>query len=81
MYFHYKQKKSDFGVNFLMFFFTGFAIVLYLNQAGYQPRERDYAYVASFYAFAIFIGLGVLFLFDFLYFLEIPEAFECKNSS
>jgi hypothetical protein len=43
-----------------MFFFTGFAIVLYLNQAGYQPRERDYAYVGSFYAFAVWIGLGVL---------------------
>jgi hypothetical protein len=60
MYFHYKKKKADFGINFLMFFFTGFAIVLYLNQAGYQPRERDYAYVGSFYAFAVWIGLGVL---------------------
>ena len=66
MYFHYKQKKSDFGVNFLMFFFTGFAIVLYLNQAGYQPRERDYAYVGSFYAFAVWIGLGVLMLKELL---------------
>ena len=60
MFFHYRKKKADFGVNFLMFFFTGFAIVLYLNQAGYQPRERDYAYVGSFYAFAVWIGLGVL---------------------
>jgi hypothetical protein len=60
MIFHYRKKKADFGVNFLMFFFTGFAIVLYLNQAGYQPRERDYAYVGSFYAFAVWIGLGVL---------------------
>ena len=66
MYFHYKQKKSDFGVNFLMFFFTGFAIVLYLNQAGYQPRERDYAYVGSFYAFAVWIGLGVLMVKELL---------------
>ena len=60
MLFHYRKKRADFGVNFLMFFFTGFAIVLYLNQAGYQPRERDYAYVGSFYAFAVWIGLGVL---------------------
>jgi hypothetical protein len=66
MYFHYKKKKSDFGVNFLMFFFTGFAIVLYLNQAGYQPRERDYAYVGSFYAFAVWIGLGVLMVKELL---------------
>jgi hypothetical protein len=66
MYFHYKQKKADFGVNFLMFFFTGFAIVLYLNQAGYQPRERDYAYVGSFYAFAVWIGLGVLMVKELL---------------
>ena len=66
MYFHYKKKKTDFGINFLMFFFTGFAIVLYLNQAGYQPRERDYAYVGSFYAFAVWIGLGVLMVKELL---------------
>ncbi|MEY3737334.1 MAG: hypothetical protein RL544_112 [Bacteroidota bacterium] len=66
MYFHYKKKKTDFGVNFLMFFFTGFAIVLYLNQPGYQPRERDYAYVGSFYAFAVWIGLGVLMVKELL---------------
>jgi hypothetical protein len=66
MYFHYKKKKNDFGINFLMFFFTGFAIVLYLNQPGYQPRERDYAYVGSFYAFAVWIGLGVLMVKELL---------------
>lgn len=48
----------------LLFFFTGLAIVIYLNQYPYQPRERDYAYVGSFYAFAIWIGLGVFSLFD-----------------
>ncbi len=57
-----KNAGRDFLVNFLLFFFTGFAIVIYLNQSGYQPRERDYAYVGSFYAFAIWIGLGVLWL-------------------
>lgn len=60
------RANRDFLVNFLLFFFTGFAIVIYLNQSGYQPRERDYAYVGSFYAFAVWIGLGVLWLKDFL---------------
>jgi len=54
----------DFSVVALLFFFTGIAIVIYLNQTPYQPRERDYAYVGSFYAFAIWIGLGVYALFD-----------------
>jgi hypothetical protein len=49
-----------------LFIMTGLAIVVYLNQYPYQPRERDYAYVASFYAFAIWIGLGVLALYEFL---------------
>lgn len=58
--FHFRRRGDDALVNTLLFFFTGFAIVLYLNQPGYQPRERDYAYVGSFYAFAVWIGLGVL---------------------
>ncbi len=58
--YHYNKTYKDFLIPALLFFFTGFAIVLYLNQAGNQPRERDYAYVGSFYAFAIWIGLGVL---------------------
>ena len=65
--YQYKQDKRDTLVLGLLFFFTGIAIVLYLNQAGNQPRERDYAYVGSFYAFAMWIGLGVLYvkeLFD-----------------
>ncbi|MBC7850789.1 MAG: DUF2723 domain-containing protein [Chitinophagaceae bacterium] len=57
-----KKNKRDLLVSFLLFFCTGFAIVIYLNQAGFQPRERDYAYVGSFYAFAIWIGLGALWL-------------------
>ena len=60
--FQYQRHRKDFLVTFLLFFFTGFAIVIYLNQAGQQPRERDYAYVGSFYAFAIWIGLGVLWV-------------------
>jgi hypothetical protein len=64
--FQYSRHRKDFFVSFLLFFFTGIAIVIYLNQSGYQPRERDYAYVGSFYAFAIWIGLGVLFVKDLL---------------
>jgi hypothetical protein len=62
--FQYNKHRKDFFVSFLLFFFTGFAIVIYLNQSGYQPRERDYAYVGSFYAFSIWIGLGVLYVKD-----------------
>mgnify|MGYP003615156324 CR=1 FL=1 len=54
------KNRKDWVVNFLLFFFTGMAIVLYLNQPGNQPRERDYAYVGSFYAYAIWIGLSVV---------------------
>ncbi len=60
MWFQYKRDQQDFLVSFLLFFFTGFAIVFYLNAAGPQPRERDYAYAGSYYAFAIWIGLGVM---------------------
>lgn len=45
---------------------TGLAIVIYLNQTPYQPRERDYAYAGSFYAFAIWIGLGVAAIYKLL---------------
>ncbi len=58
--FQFLKNRKDWIVNFLLFFFTGIAIVLYLNQPGNQPRERDYAYVGSFYAFAIWIGLAVV---------------------
>src|SRR5690606_30956597 len=54
----------NWSVVLLLFFFTGLAIVVYLNQYPFQPRERDYAYVGSFYAFAFWIGLGVYALFD-----------------
>lgn len=58
--YQFLKNKKDWIVSFLLFFFTGIAIVLYLNQPGNQPRERDYAYVGSFYAFAIWIGLAVV---------------------
>lgn len=66
LFYHYQKNKKDGLVVGLLFFFTGFAIVIYLNMPGNQPRERDYAFVGSFYAFAIWIGLGVLFVKDLL---------------
>ena len=62
----YRSERGvrQFWVVFFLFFMTGLAIVLYLNQPPGQPRERDYAYAGSFYAFAIWIGLGVAALAD-----------------
>ncbi len=56
----------QFWVVFFLFFMTGLAIVIYLNQTPVQPRERDYAYAGSFYAFAIWCGMGVAALYDLL---------------
>jgi hypothetical protein len=56
----WKTRRRDLLVTGLLFFFTGLAIVIYLNQSGLQPRERDYAFAGSFYVFAIWIGLGVI---------------------
>ncbi|MDX9750794.1 MAG: DUF2723 domain-containing protein [Flavobacteriales bacterium] len=58
------RHARDWAVVMLLFLFTGLAIVVYLNQTPFQPRERDYAYAGSFYAFAIWIGLGVFALHD-----------------
>ena len=55
------------------------AVVLYLNQAGQQPRERDYAYVGSFYAFAIWIGLGVIWVKE--KFEKFMKATHCELCS
>ena len=67
---------QQFWVVFFLFFMTGIAIVLYLNQTPGQPRERDYAYAGSFYAFAIWIGMGVAGLVHLLrnYMKEVPAA-------
>ncbi|MBN1413640.1 MAG: DUF2723 domain-containing protein [Bacteroidales bacterium] len=61
---HYYLNRKDFWIVMVLFIMTGIAIVVYLNQYPNQPRERDYAYAGSFYAFAIWIGLGVLALYD-----------------
>ncbi len=66
MIFQFNKSYKDGIVVLSLFLMTGLAIVVYLNQYPYQPRERDYAYVASFYAFAIWIGLGVLAIYDTL---------------
>ena len=63
-YFHYKKHNKDFWVIALLFALTGLAVLVYLNQYPLQPRERDYAYAASFYAFAIWIGIGVAGLIE-----------------
>lgn len=66
LYFQLNKDIKNFWVVLLLFIMTGLAIVVYLNQYPNQPRERDYAYAASFYAFAIWIGMGVLFLYEML---------------
>ena len=76
----YRGQKGvqQFWVVFFLFFMTGIAIVLYLNQTPSQPRERDYAYAGSFYAFAIWVGMGVAgiikLLRDYTKMQELPAA-------
>lgn len=64
--YHYGKHRKDFWVVALLFFLTGIALILYLNSPPTEPRERDYIYAGSFYAFAIWIGLGVMAVADFL---------------
>ena len=66
LFYHLNTDKKNSLVVFLLFFMTGVAITIYLNQYPYQPRERDYAYTGSFYAFSIWIGLGVLSIYNAL---------------
>lgn len=66
MYNRGSEGRKDLWIVFLLFFMTGLAIVLYLNQSPLQPRERDYAYAGSFYAFTIWIGIGVLAIYEAL---------------
>ena len=71
-----KHGVEGFWLVTLLFLFTGLAIVVYLNQTPYQPRERDYAYAGSFYAFCIWIGFGALGLIKAInkYFPKIPRT-------
>ena len=71
---------EQFWVVFFLFFMTGIAIVLYLNQTPSQPRERDYAYAGSFYAFSIWIGMGVAGLWSLvMYFLKKKDKKKDKK--
>ncbi len=72
----FKKQNRDAAVVALLFFFTGLAIVLYLNQTPMQPRERDYAYVGSFYAFSIWIGLGVIWIAE-----KLSGKINAKNAA
>jgi Protein of unknown function (DUF2723) len=60
----YKRDKNGLGLVVALFLMTGVAIIFYLNQYPNQPRERDYAYAGSFYAFAIWVGMGFMFLYE-----------------
>jgi len=66
MFYHYSRNKKDFWIVMVFFVMTGIAILVYLNQKPFEPRERDYAYAGSFYAFAIWIGLGVFGILELL---------------
>ncbi|MBF1627082.1 MAG: hypothetical protein HXO47_08060, partial [Prevotella sp.] len=73
-----KRGIQQFWVVFFLFFMTGLAIVIYLNQTPSQPRERDYAYAGSFYAYAIWCGLGVLALYDWARKLKIAPVLSAS---
>jgi hypothetical protein len=64
MYWQYKRNNTGFWLVMAFFIMTGLAIIFYLNQYPNQPRERDYAYVGSFYAFAVWIGMGFMFAYE-----------------
>jgi len=64
LFYHFYRSPKDAFVVFLAFLFTGLAIVIYLNQKPFEPRERDYAYAGSFYFFTMWIGIGVYALYE-----------------
>ncbi|CDN31434.1 putative membrane transport protein [Mucinivorans hirudinis] len=66
LFFHLKRDGRNFTVVMMLFLLTGLAIIVYLNQKPLEPRERDYAYAGSFYAFAIWVGLGVLPIYEWI---------------
>jgi len=66
LFFNYRKSQQVFSIIILLFFMLGMALVLYLNSPPVEPRERDYIYTGSFYAYAIWIGLGVMALYQLL---------------
>lgn len=86
IFYQVSKKRGEDGLKgfiivLLLFFLTGLAIVMYLNQTPLQPRERDYAYAGSFYAFAIWIGLGVLAIADAIRKLKVPNSVAAIGST
>jgi len=73
LFFQFNKHKKDFVITMALFLLTGIAIIIYLNQPPLEPRERDYTYAGSFYAFSIWVGLGVLSVIQFLS-KRIPAA-------
>ncbi len=67
MFFNYKQSQKVFAVILMLYILTGVALVIYLNSPPVEPRERDYIYAGSYYAYAIWIGIGVIAIGRFLY--------------
>ena len=65
LFFQFGRDKRGCWLNFLMFFMTGIAVVIYLNMPPFQVRERDYAFAGSFYFFTVWIGLGVMGIYEF----------------
>ena len=76
IFFQFARDKRGCWLTFLMFFMTGIAIVIYLNQPPYQVRERDYAYAGSFYSFCIWIGLGAAAIYSW-----ISEKMKKENAA
>ena len=76
MFFHFKNNNQDALAVLLFFLFTGVLIIVYLNVVPFQPRERDYAYVGSFYAFSIWIGIGILAIYD-----QLNKKMNSKKSA
>jgi len=66
LFWQYRRDRKDFFIVLAFFIMTGAAIIIYLNQYPNQPRERDYAYAGSFYSFSIWIGMGLMWLYEFL---------------
>ena len=80
LWFHYKTDKQNFVVLMLLLFFTGLAIILYMNEIPSTPRERDYVHVGSFYAFAVWIGIGSLAFAKWLQTFTFKIKKETTNS-
>ena len=78
--YHFRKNKQDAFSLLILFLMTGIAIIFYLNQDAPQPRERDYAYVASFMTFSIWIGLGIYSFINFITDSLLEKSIKLKSS-